>query len=112
MEHPESFRQWVLLELMGHRRVAGFLSEQEIAGQAFLRLDIPASDDSDDLKEGTGTQYYSPNAVYSITPVDKTTAYLCAQQWVELPVQSWELKAIYLDAREKDPIEEEEEDES
>ncbi len=41
-ETKEGFAQWVILELMGHRKLAGYLTEQEIGGGAFLRLDIPA----------------------------------------------------------------------
>lgn len=31
---------WAILELMGHRRLAGFITEQEIGGSAMLRLDV------------------------------------------------------------------------
>lgn len=105
MKKTEPFRQWVLLELMGHRRVAGFLTEEEIGGQSFLRIDVRYK------KEHFGTQYYHPNAIYSITPTDETTAYLCSQRWVELPVKPWELKTIYSDAGPLFPPEEEEEEE-
>jgi hypothetical protein len=32
---------WAIIELMGHRRLAGWLSEEEVAGAAFLRIDVP-----------------------------------------------------------------------
>jgi hypothetical protein len=38
------FREWAVLELMGHRRLGGKVSEQEIAGAAFLRIDVPGPD--------------------------------------------------------------------
>jgi hypothetical protein len=41
-----SFSSWVILELLGHRRLAGKLTEQQIAGHGFLRLDVPSGCDS------------------------------------------------------------------
>lgn len=32
---------WAILELMGHRRLGGYLREETIAGAAFLRIDVP-----------------------------------------------------------------------
>ena len=90
MANHERFDQWVILELMGHRRLAGHLTEQEIAGSGFLRLDIPA-----DAGEGwKATQYYAPGAVYAITPTDESTARLCAAAWVEPPVTEWDLQRL------------------
>ena len=34
------FEGWVILELMGHRRIAGRCAEQKIAGAEVLRIDI------------------------------------------------------------------------
>jgi hypothetical protein len=52
----EAFEGWAVLELMGHRRLAGHLSEQQIGGSSFLRIDVPT--------EPPATQFYSPSAVY------------------------------------------------
>ena len=92
-EAAEAFAQWVILELMGHRRLAGYLTEQEIAGGVFLRLDIPADEPTED-RSWKATQYYSPQAVYGITPTDETTARLCAKSWTEPPVNQWELRRM------------------
>jgi len=35
------FEQWALVELMGHQRIAGLVSETTIAGQAIPRVDVP-----------------------------------------------------------------------
>jgi len=39
----EKFEGWCVLELMGHRRLAGYVSEQEIAGADMLRIDVPST---------------------------------------------------------------------
>lgn len=84
----DAFTGWVILELMGHRRLAGHLIEQEIAGASFLRLDIPSGDGGGT----TATQYYAPQAVYAITPTTEDTARLAARRSQPAPVSRWELE--------------------
>jgi hypothetical protein len=86
-----TFAEWVILELMGHRRLAGYLTEQEIAGEGFLRLDVPKDDGT--LLERVATQFYRPAAVYCITPCSEATARLVAKGAHIGPVQRWELPA-------------------
>jgi hypothetical protein len=80
-----AFEGWAIVEIMGHRRLAGFVTEQQLAGAGFLRLDIVGRDtviDEDDgpevaLKggfEGGVTQFYSPSAVYCVTPTTQDIA--------------------------------------
>jgi hypothetical protein len=87
-EAKEEFAEWAILELMGHRRLAGYLTEQEIGGTSFLRLDVPG-----DNGETKATQFYSGSAVYCITPTSEATARLVAQGARVGPVQRWELPA-------------------
>lgn len=81
------FQTWAILELMGHRRLAGLVSEQQIAGAAFLRLDIPADQGM------RATQWYAPQAVYCITPTSEETARRVAKLGQPEPVRRWELTA-------------------
>lgn len=90
----EPFEGWVILELMGHRRLAGYLMEQQIAGAAFLRIDVPGPDGEEDA-----TQFYAPSAVYAITPTTKDTALAAASLGRIAPVQRWELPAAVDSAR-------------
>ncbi len=39
-ESPK-FETWAILEIMGHVKLAGFVTEQTIAGSAFIRIDVP-----------------------------------------------------------------------
>jgi hypothetical protein len=75
-----TFDEWVILELMGHRRLAGRLTEQEVAGKGFLRLEITDS-----------TQLYNPASVYCITPTTEETARAVMAVSTPAPVQRWEL---------------------
>lgn len=38
----ESYEGWAIVELMGHRRIAGRVSQAEQYGTAMLRIDIPS----------------------------------------------------------------------
>jgi len=42
MNEQDKFEAWDLLELFGHQRLAGMLSEQTIGGCHFIRIDVPA----------------------------------------------------------------------
>src|SRR5437660_9237278 len=80
------FEGWSILELMGHRRLAGYVTEQEIAGSNFLRIDVPGEGDA--VK---ATQFYSAAAVYCLTPTTEETARAVASAGWTAPVQRWEL---------------------
>ena len=79
------FDEWCILELFGHRKLAGKLSEAEIGGGIFLRIDIPGKDGV------TATQFYSPQAVYSFTPTTEAMARAYAVEHQPEPVTKWEL---------------------
>lgn len=82
-ESTDKYEGWVILELMGHRRLIGYLAEQEIAGRAFLRIDV--------LTEPPATQFYGTEAVYCITPTTEKTARQAAKLNRIAPIQRWEL---------------------
>lgn len=61
------FETWAVLDLMGHRRRVGRISEVEMFGAKLLRIDIPAG--GDDI-----TEFYGPAAIYSLRPIPEATA--------------------------------------
>jgi hypothetical protein len=69
---PE-LKSWALVELFGHQRIVGFLSQQTFGTGVLFRVDVP-----DLLKDGKiqrkgFTRYFGLSAIYSITPVDEAT---------------------------------------
>jgi len=98
MSTDEAFEGFAILELMGHRRLAGWVSEQTLAGVAFIRIDIPAEKegtphalwDPDEQSYGV-TQFYSASAIYCLTPTTKETVLAVAGLNRPAPVQRWEL---------------------
>jgi hypothetical protein len=85
---------WAVLELRGRRRLAGWVSEQEIAGKGFVRIDIPAttvsSEESAADEKPSATQFYPPWAVYAITLCEEQTARAVAVMSRPAP-DGWEL---------------------
>lgn len=93
MSDNNDFSGWCVIEFMGHRRLAGLVSVQEIAGVPFVRVDVPGPDGT------AATQFYSPGAVYCVTPTTEETARAFAAGRVPAPVARWELAP----PREDDP---------
>jgi hypothetical protein len=96
---------WAVLELMGHRKLAGHVKEATLAGGAFLRIDVCLPDDQPELGEGErpafdtdgaplkviATQFYAPGAVYCITPTERDACLLLTRRYQPEPVTQWEL---------------------
>lgn len=70
MTDQDGFHEWCIVELFGHQKVAGLVSEQQIGGAAMIRVDVPGGADGRPLF----TRFYGGSAIYSITPCDEMTA--------------------------------------
>lgn len=80
----ESFDSWAVVELMGHVRMAGRVTEEERFGCKMGRIDIPRGD-------GFFTQYFTGSSIYRMTPVSEEVARSVAAQNEPEPVRAWEL---------------------
>lgn len=87
-DHTGGFEGYAVLEILGRRELAGWVSEQEIAGQAFVRIDIPGAEGD------VATQFFAPSAVYAITPTTEEIARVVAVGSQPRPVTQWEPRAI------------------
>lgn len=86
MEEQQKFEQWAVIEIMGHNTIAGFVSEQAIAGVAMLRVDVPAVGD-----QAAFTKFYGGSAIYAITPTTEEIARKAAERLETRPVDPWKL---------------------
>lgn len=87
-ENKEKFDQWCVLDLFGHQRTAGHVTEATVGGCAFIRIDVPQSD-------GYRTEYYGNGAVYSMRPVTEEVARRVAIAAAP-PVSAWDLRRLGL----------------
>lgn len=87
-DEREPWEGWCLLELMGHRKLAGLVTRAEVCGEAMMRVDVPGPD-------GTVlTQFYSPKSLYAFTPVSEEIARGYAARNTPAPVHRYELPAL------------------
>lgn len=86
MASDASFDEWAILELMGHRKMAGRVSEVQLFGAKMLRIDIPS--------DPPATQIYGGAAIYCLTPTTEETCRAFAKRAAPAPVQRWELPAL------------------
>lgn len=89
MSEQTKFEHWALVELMGHQRIVGRVTEQTIAGAAMLRVDVP------DAKGGVAyTRFYGSSAIYAINPVGEKEARALAARMDQEPVYAYQLKQL------------------
>ncbi len=83
----EQFKTWALVELFGHTRIAGLVSEQNIAGGAMLRIDVPATEVNPAF-----TRLVNVSAIYAINPITIETALMLAEQITSKPIEAWDIQ--------------------
>ncbi len=87
-ELKQPFDSWALIELFGHARICGRVTDAEIGGGSFIRVDVP-----DANGETLFTRYYGPKAIYSISPLSRQTAIGVAQKIDAKPVRPFDIIA-------------------
>ena len=96
MTERAKFEEWAVLELFGHQRLAGMVTEVQLSGASFVRVDVP----EDGKKKGWKlTKMYNPNAIYSITPVTEATARIVATSVSGEPVTRWDVQEMVREAK-------------
>lgn len=75
---------WVVIELFGHKVIAGYMSKDESLGAPLVRVDVPATKDFPSF-----TRHYNPGAIYSISYVSEGAAKIAAESLSENPVSTY-----------------------
>ncbi len=91
MNAKPEFKQWAIVELFGHARIAGLLTEQTVGGCSFVRVDVPEIVISGQVMPGL-TKLYGQGAIYGISFVDEATATIAAREIQHQPVSVWSLR--------------------
>lgn len=86
VERP-AFACWGIVEVMGRQQYAGHISEEVIAGHAFLRVDVP------EVRDGgwngpckAYTKFLGSSSIYAITPTTESLARAAAEKFGSRPV--------------------------
>jgi len=101
-ESEQKFEAWGLLELFGHQRIAGKLSEETIGGCHFIRIDVPELPELPRAVETPFgrplvpgyTRYFTQGAIYSMTPTSEAVARKMAASLRAVPVQAYDLPRL------------------
>lgn len=81
-----TFDQWAIVELMGHVRMSGRVTEVELFGHKIGRIDIPNDD-------GFTTHFFGGGSLYRMTPTTEEIARAVASRNQPEPVHQWELSS-------------------
>jgi len=82
----EAYEGWAIVELMGHRRLGGQVSQAEQYGTVMLRIDVPRADGS------ATTHFFGGSSLYGVHPTTEEMARMVAERNDPSPVQRWELQ--------------------
>ena len=85
----EKFEVHAIVELFGHNKIAGKVTEQTIGGSTLLRIDVP-----DTKSQPAFTRFMHINAVYAINPVTEEVATQYAENLKVMPIQSWDAREV------------------
>ena len=89
----EKFECWCLVELFGHSKIAGYVTEQAIGGQSFVRVDVPET-----KRQKCFTRLFGSVAIYAMNPVAEDIARGLAETMEVTAISMWDLPP---DIREK-----------
>lgn len=71
---------WAIVEIMGHRRYAGRVSQDTALGVPLLRVEVPETKDCPAFEKR-----FAAGAIYCVTPCTEAAARAAAEQWRERP---------------------------
>ncbi len=83
------FEHWCVVELMGHQRIAGLVTEQNLFGGALMRVDVPEVEGRPGF-----TKFFGASSIYAVTPVEETVARAMAKSFDTRPVEEWRLSGL------------------
>jgi hypothetical protein len=65
----EQLKAWALVELFGHQRIVGYLTQQTFGTGVLFRVDVPDLIKEKKVERQGFTRYFGLSSIYSITPI-------------------------------------------
>lgn len=85
----QKFELNAVVELFGHQRIAGRVSEQSIGVATFIRIDVPET-----TQQPKFTRIVNPSAIYAINPVTEEVMLQMAEMVTAKPIDSWDIQTM------------------
>lgn len=85
----EQTELFAIVELFGHTRVAGKVSEYQIGGASFIRIDVPETE-----LQPAFSRIVHPNAVYAINPTTEEVVIQAAKMYDQKPLDAWDIRRM------------------
>jgi hypothetical protein len=79
MSERAVFESWAIVEVMGHRQFAGWVTEHPLGGASFVRVDVPEIEDRGEVFPAF-TKLLGAGSIYAISPCTEETARAFAAQ--------------------------------
>jgi hypothetical protein len=83
------FDQWAIVDVMGHQRFIGKVTEQVIAGAGFIRVDVPGEDGTVTFSKLLGTA-----SIHSISIVSEEIARAMASRGKQSPLSAYDIERL------------------
>lgn len=81
MSESNKFQSWAVVEVMGHSRYAGYVTEQAIGGASLIRVDVPAVKGAPAF-----TKLLGASSIFAITPCTEEVAKRAAEMFCNRPL--------------------------
>jgi len=85
----EPFRQWAIVELFGHQRIAGLVTNESVGGCAFVRVDVPEA-----AGRAAYTRLLGQGAIYAINIVSEEIGRAAAVTFRSEPVSAFDFPEL------------------
>jgi hypothetical protein len=85
----QSFEISAIVELFGHSKMAGKVTEQTIGSASFVRIDVPETSTQPKF-----TRLVNPSAIYAINPVTEEVMLQMVEGISSKPIESWDIRAM------------------
>ena len=114
MTEQQKFECWAIVEVMGHSKYAGFVSEQAMGGASFVRVDVPECvyEEERPGKDADGyvdygaprvkstvtvpafTKLLGQSSIFAITPTTEHLARAAASGFRARPISEYDLPEV------------------
>lgn len=78
-----------IVELFGHTRLAGTVSEHSMGGATMIRIDVPETS-----KNPKFTKFVNPSAVYALNPITEEMMQNMAEEIQAKPIRAYDLRDV------------------